>query len=299
VKEWLKGSLANIYTVIGNQIANFIFILLFSLGGEGSRGIYGAAAIVVNVITYSSFLAFALYPKLLAEQKSEDVTMSLKTVLMFAIPMTAIAMALSSSYIVILRVELLAISGAGIVLAILALDALVGVISGIYGSVLFGVDSVDKEKLTFRSMVRSKIFIAFSLPYVQSAITIPATYLVLTTYAFDQPLLAALSVCIINSIVRAVMFVVLFVVVRGMMRVTFPWRSVGKYTFASVVTGILLYLLPFSTSIAITLAWTAIGGLVYLAVLMVIDKETRNLPKAILGEIMRKNPKFSANDHSD
>ena len=67
VKEWLKGSLANIYTVIGNQIANLIFLLLFSLGGEGSRGIYGAAAIVVNVITYSSFLAFALYPKLLTE----------------------------------------------------------------------------------------------------------------------------------------------------------------------------------------------------------------------------------------
>ena len=288
VKEWLKGSLANIYTVIGNQIANFVFLLLFSLGGEGSRGIYGAAAIVVNVITYSSFLAFALYPKLLAEQKSEDVTVSLKTVLMFAIPMTAIAMALSRSYIVILRVELLAISGAGIVLAILALDALVGVVSGIYGSVIFGVDSVDKEKLTFRSMVRSKIFIAFSLPYVQSAITIPSTYLVLTTYALDKPLLAALSVCIINTIVRAVMFIVLYIVVRGMMRITFPWRSVGKYAFASIVTGILLFLLPFSISIAITLAWTAIGGLVYLAVLMLIDKETRNLPKAILGEIMKR-----------
>jgi hypothetical protein len=137
-------------------------------------------------------------------------------------------------------------------------------------------------------MVRSKIFIAFSLPYVQSAITIPTTYFVLTTYAFDQPLLAALSVCIINTIVRAVMFIVLFVVVRGMMSISFPWRSVGKYTFASVLTGILLSLLPFSTSIAITLAWTAIGGLVYLAVLMLIDKETRNLPKAILGEIMRR-----------
>ena len=133
MKEWLKGSLANIYTVIGGQIANFVFILLFSLGGEGSRGIYGAAAIVVNVITYSSFLAFALYPKLLAEQKSEDVTASFKTVLMFAIPMTAVAMALANSYIVLLRPELLEFPGAGLVLVILALDALVGVVSGIYG----------------------------------------------------------------------------------------------------------------------------------------------------------------------
>jgi hypothetical protein len=289
VKEWLKGSLANIYTVVGGQIANFVFILLFSLGGEGSRGIYGAAAIVVNVITYSSFLAFALYPKLLVEQKSEDVTASLKTVLMFAIPMTAVAMALANSYIVILRDKLLIeFPGAGLVLVILALDALVGVVSGIYGSVLFGIESVDKEKLTFRSMVKSKIFIAFSLPYVHSAITIPTTYFVLTTYASQQPLLAALSVCIINSTMRFVMFLVLVVVVRGMIKIAFPWKSVAKYTFASVVTGIVLFLLPFSTSILVTLIWTAIGGLLYLALLMLLDKETRSLPKQILGEIRGK-----------
>jgi hypothetical protein len=288
VKEWLKGSLANIYTVIGNQIANFVFLLLFSLGGEGSRGIYGAAAIVVNVITYSSFLAFALYPKLLAEPKSEDVTLSLKTVLMFAIPMTAVAMALANSYIVLLRPELLEFPGAGLVLAILALDALTGVFTGIYGSVLFGIESVDKEKITFRSMVRSKIFIAFSLPYVHSAITIPTTYFVLTTYAFQQPLLAALSVCIINSTMRFVMFLVLVIVVRGMIKIAFPWRSVAKYTFASAVTGVVLYLLPASTSVAITLVWTAVGGLLYLAVLMLIDKETRSLPKDIWGEIRGK-----------
>jgi hypothetical protein len=289
VKEWLKGSLANIYTVIGSQIANFVFILLFSLGGGGSRGIYGAAAIVVSVITYSSFLAFALYPKLLTEQKSEDVTVALKTVLMFAIPMTAVAMALANSYIVLLRDKLLLeFPGAGLVLVILALDALVGVFSGIYGSVLFGIESVDKEKLTFRSMVKSKIFIAFSLPYVHSAITIPTTYFVLTTYASQQPLLAALSVCIINSTMRFVMFLVLVVVVRGMIKIAFPWRSVAKYAFASIVTGIVLFLLPASTSILMTLIWTAIGGSLYLAILLLIDEETRSLPKQILGEIRGK-----------
>jgi hypothetical protein len=207
---------------------------------------------------------------------------------MFAIPMTAVAMALANSYIVLLRPELLEFPGAGLVLVVLAIDALVGVFSGIYGSVLFGIDSIDKEKITFRSMVRSKIFIAFSLPYVHSAITIPTTYFVLTTCASQQPLLAALSVCIINSTMRFVMFLVLVVVVRGMMRIAFPWKSVGKYTFASAVTGILLYLLPASTSIAITLIWTAVGGLVYLAVLMFIDKESRSLPKEILGEIRGK-----------
>jgi hypothetical protein len=286
VKEWLKGSLANIYTVVGNVIAtNSVLLLLFTLGGEGSRGIYGAAAIVVNVITYSSFLSFALYPKLMAEQKSEDITLSLKTVLMFAIPMTAIAVALANSYIVILRPELAAFIGAGTVLAILAVDALDGVISGIYSSVVFGVESVDKEALTFRSMVRSKIFIAFSLPYVQAAVTIPATYFVLTTVAYQEPFLAALYVSILNATMRLVCFLIIVAVARGMINIAFPWRSVAKYTLASVVTAVVLFLLPVSTSVLMTLIWTALGGLLYLGLLMLIDKEARRLPRDILSEL--------------
>ncbi len=286
VKEWFKGSLANVYTVVGNVIAtNSVLLLLFSLGGEGSRSIYGAAAIVVNVITYSSYLSFALYPKLMAEQKTEDITLSLKTVLMFAIPMTAIAVALSNSYIVILRPELAVYVGVGTVLAILAVDALDGVISGIYSSVVFGIESVDKEALTFRSMVKSKIFIAFSLPYVQAIVTIPATYFILTTYAYQQPLLAALSVTVLNAAMRLVCCLIIVGVVRGMIKVSFPWRSIGKYTFASVVTAVVLFLLPSSTSVLMTLVWTAVGGLLYLGVLMLIDKEARKLPRDILGEL--------------
>lgn len=291
VKEWLKGSIANIYTVIGGQLANIIFLLLFTLGGEGSRGIYGASAIVVNVITYSSFLSFALYPKLLTERNSEDVTLSLKTVLMFAIPMTAVAVAMANTYVVLLRPEIEQFVGAGYVLMILALDALVGVISGIYGQVLFGVESVDKETLTFRSMVRSKLFIAFSLPYVQSVVTIPTTYFVLTTYAYQEPFLAAFSVSIINSIMRVVCLGILLLVVRRMIKTVFPWKNVAKYTIASIVTGGVLFLLPFTSSVLWTLVYTALGGSLYLVLLMLIDKEARQLPRDMISEL-RGNKKL-------
>jgi hypothetical protein len=86
ITEWLKGSLANIYTVVGGQLASLVFIMLFIYGGENGRGELGAGATIVNVISYSSFLAYALYPKLLAERKSEHITTALKMVLMFAIP---------------------------------------------------------------------------------------------------------------------------------------------------------------------------------------------------------------------
>ncbi len=290
VKDWLKASVANIYNVIGNQIAAFVFIMLFSYGGAGGREIYGAAMQIANVITYSGFLAFALYPKLLAEKKSEDITTSLKTVLMFAVPMTVGAIVLANSYIVLLREKMLEnYPGATTVLVVLALDAFVMVISGIYGAVLFGVETVDQERMSFRALVKSRLFVFFSLPFVHSAITIPTTYYVLTTYALGQPLQAAFSVCVINSIVRLAMFILLIIMVRQMITIAIPWKNILKYVFASAVMGVVLFLLPYTNDISMTLAWTAVGGIVYLAVLMAIDKEARGLPKAILQEIKRKN----------
>jgi hypothetical protein len=55
--------------------------------------------------------------------------------------------------------------------------------------------------------------------------------------------------------------------------------------------GVVLYLLPHSNRISTTLAWTALGGVVYLAVLVAIDKEARALPRHILLEIRGKKSK--------
>ena len=289
VKDWLKGSVLVIYSVIGGVIANFIFIMLFYYGGYGSMDIYYAALQIANVITYSGSISYALYPKLLAEGKTEDITASLKSVLMFALPMTTGAIALSSSYIVLLRPETTALyPGAELVLIVLAVDALVSVVSSIYSSVVVGVETVDRERLSFKSLVRSRLFMLYSLSYLHFAITIPATYFVLTTFALHQPFLAAFSVCAINSTARFLMFLILTVIVRGMIKITVPWKSIAKYMLASAVMGGVLAVLPYTNRISATLAWTAIGGVVYLAVLMAIDKEARQLPKAVLQELKRK-----------
>jgi len=275
MKEWLKGSMANIYNVVGNQIAMYIFIMLFAYGGDGARGRYGAAVQIANVITYSAFLAFALYPKLLIQRRSEDITLSLKMVLMFAIPMTAGAIALSNSYIIILKEEY---RDAGPVLIILAIDAFVATVSGLFNSVLFGVERFDeKAKISFNELAKSRLFVTFSLPYVHSAITLPTAFYVLTTYASNQPFRAALYVSIINFSARLAMFLVLYAIVRKMIKIGTPWRSIVKYVFASAAMVAFLVTIPPSTKLSSTLGATAVGGIIYSALLMLIDKEVRML----------------------
>jgi hypothetical protein len=286
LREWLKGSVVNIYNVAGNQVAAFIFIMLFAYGGEGARGRLGASSIVVNVITYSSFLAYALYPKLLAERRREDITTSIKTVLMFAIPMTVGVVTLSDSYITILT-EIYRDSAT--ILIVLALDAFVTVVSGLFSSVLFGVETVDEgAKLSLRQLTKSRLFIAFSLPYLHSAITLPTAFYILTNYASKQPYYAALYVSIINSVAHFAMFLILYIIVRGMIKIDIPWRSLTKYLLAAAVMGTVLYVIPHPTRILTTLAETAVGGAIYLGLLMGIDKEARTLPKQILREIRPK-----------
>jgi O-antigen/teichoic acid export membrane protein len=283
VREWLKGSIANIYYVIGNQIAAFIFIWLFSLGSPEARGNYQAAATIANIVAYSSFLAFALYPKLLAKDSLEDVTASLKMVLMFAVPMAAGAMAISESFLIILDAPY---GEAAPILFLLALDALVLTISQFYTFVFLGVEKLDEEaKIPLAQLVRSHIFKVFTLPYIHALITLPTTFYVLTAFAAGQPVQAAIYVTVINMTARIAMFAVLYMIMRKSVRIIVPWRSVGKYVFASVVMGSVLYLLPHPTRIFLTLATAAAGGLVYMALLLAIDEEARALAVSILQEV--------------
>jgi hypothetical protein len=299
VKQWVKGSVATIYNVIGGQLSAYVFIMLYEIGGAGGRGRYGAAATVTNVISYASFLSFALYPKLLADKKREDITTALKMVLMFAIPMTVVAVVMSDSYITLLRGDY---PDASIVLAVSSVDTLIAVIVNLFSAVLFGMERLDQnEKISFKDLVRSRLFVAFSLPYVTSAITLPLTYFVLTTYAVNQPLQAAFYVSIIVAVARFVSFIVLYSLARKSIKIDIPWKSISKYVLASAVAGAVLFLLPhpggvptMATTMEIlfnighVLALTGIGAAIYLVIVLTIDREARMLPKAMLQEVRGK-----------
>lgn len=282
VKEWLKGSTINIYYYIGDRIAAFVFIILIAynpVAGPEARGIYLAALTIANIIGYSSFLSFALYPKLLAENNIQDVTTSLKTVLMFATPMTAGAIALSNSYLIILN----EIYGeAAPVLIVLAVNILVQIISQFFSSVLFGLEKIDeKAQIPLRKLVKSPLFKAFSLPYAHSAITLPTTFYVLTNFAINQPIAAAIYVGIIDTIARSAMFLVLYVIIRRRVKLEIPWKNISKYVFASAIMAVFLFLIPHPERLSLTLVITATGAIIYFTLLTAIDREARALVNSV------------------
>jgi hypothetical protein len=147
-------------------------------------------------------------------------------------------------------------------------------VSTIFTYVLYGIERVDeKAEIPFCDVMKSRLFIAFLLPYAHSAITLPTTYYALTYLAHNDPVLVGSYVTGINTVGHLAMCVVLYYVLRKAVKVKIPWKSIGKYVAASLVMGMLLFSLhPVRSS---TLVFTAIGGLVYLGTLVALDKDTR------------------------
>jgi len=284
IKEWVKASPINIYNIVGSRIAAFTLILLFVYGGEMARSYHGAAATFTNIISYSSLLAFALYPRLLSGSSSEDVSISLRLVMMFAIPMTAGVIVLSDSYLIVLKATY---AEARPVLLLSAISILCLTLSQVFSTVVLGTERVDaKAKIAFRELVKSPLFLLFTIPYIQSAATLPTTFFILTSIA-KTPLKAATYLALITLLASSTMLIVRYVIARKCLAFSFPWNSVFKYILASVVMTTVLLVIPHPTRLSVTVAFTLLGAAAYLTALTLIDKEAKSLAKSILEEAMR------------
>ena len=287
VKEWLKGSTFNLYSSVGDRFASVIFIMLSFYGSKIGVSYYTAAQLITNVIAYSGAVAFALYPKILAERKMDEVTSSLRLVLMFAIPMTVGVLAIPNSYLRFLNVQGTYVVAMP-VLIILAVDALIQTNAGFFTSILYGIENVDEEaKIPVRQLVKSRLFISFSLTYLHSAITLPVAYYVLTHFANNNPLLVAVYVTAIFMMGHLICFLVLLGVLHNVVRVNVPWKNIANYLVASAIMALILIAGHPVTRIS-TIIFTGLGGLTYLSLLVAIDKETRNLAMVIWGTLKER-----------
>jgi O-antigen/teichoic acid export membrane protein len=284
LKEWIKGSAVIAYNTVGGQLVNFVFVLLFIYGGSNTRAYYQAAFTFTNVIGFSASLAFALYPKLLAKTcREEQVGLSFKTVMMLAIPLATITMAMATSFLTILDIDY---AVAWPVLIALTVDSLVVLVSQFYSSVLMGAEAFDAEgKISVRQLVKSKIFKVFSVTYIQAAIALPLTYYILTAYPVAGSVMAAVDVIAINIGVHLSTFIGLYLFMRGSAQLPVAWKNMGKFVLASILMGIVLLLLPTTSTLILTIGKAVVGLAIYLALLLAFDKQARELLNLIIEEV--------------
>lgn len=284
LKDWIKGSTVSIYNAVGNQLTAFVLILLFFYGGPTTRAYYQAATSFTVIIGYSISLSIALYPKLLAKGCSkEQVGTSFRTVMMLAIPLTAITMAMSYSFLTVLKNVY---GAAWPVLIGLSAYTLFGLVTSFYSNYLLGVEAFDAEgKISLRELARSKIFKLFSLSYIEAAIELPAAYFVLTRLPIAGSVEATLAVIGILLSVQILTFAWFYWQMRRSISLPVAWVSMGKYILTSAIMVVILLVLPTTTTLLPTIGKAALGFSIYAALLLSIDKQARQLVRQIWAEV--------------
>jgi len=68
---------------------------------------------------------------------------------------------------------------------------------------------------------------------------------------------------------------------RNSVRISVPWRNVGKYVLASAVSAAFFYMLPDTTTVLLTLVVVLAGSAIYISVLLAIDRDARRIVSAI------------------
>jgi hypothetical protein len=278
-----------VVAILGAQAADVLAYFTVALSLSGLVGIAGA-------------LAGSLTTKLLRGGEATDVEVILKLTLLFGIPILVGGILLARPLVYIFPAYLAAVS----IVTVLMLSTFLDMISSIADSVVQGSVNVDKGKAGFKELTKSKLFLLPSINFLTGASYLIVLYLVLSS-TLAGPLPSADQVAFLWSIVLLLVklpFVAYkFWLSRRVVRFRIPFKAVAKYIIGTVPMAIvLIYLIYFTPFLVYVpsgkalqylpypLTLIGIGAITYLAVMLIIDKEFRQLARLALGSVHLRRP---------
>ena len=159
-------------------------------------------------------------------------------------------------------------------------------VTAFYSNCVMGVEGFDAEgKIAFRKLVRSKIFKVFTIPYIQAAVAVPLAYFVLTGLPGADSVQATVEVVVILLAVHVSTLLGLYYFMRRSIKIPVAWKSIAKYILSALLMGIVLYLLPSTSTLLYTIAKAVGGFALYIGVLLLIDYQARELVGLVWEEI--------------
>jgi len=283
LKGWLSSSWIVLYGAVGGSVYGTLDILLLGvLSSASSLGSYGVASTIAGFLKLSGSLSYALYSKLLAEEKEVRreayAKEAMMLTLMFLLPLFVGCILLAPNLIEIFGSKYLDCLQT---LYILAFATFLGVLSGIASAVILGAEKMDLERFSMSQLARSNIFFINSLGYLAIAITTPLLFLFIPRYG----MVGCATAILIQS---ALYFLIVSYKAFRRTRIVSYTRFL-KFLLASSIMSIFIRLV-YATGTIETLLIILLGALIYFVSLSLIDNGTRNLAKKIFDEIKNLRP---------
>ena len=185
LRGWIRQAWIPLYSRIPGVLNTLDIILYVAVAGSVVGAAYFAAALVVaKMVTRTSRVSQALYPKLLAEGSRDHISENFTLVMYFAIPLLILAVLFSQHAMFLLNPEYAVAWIAG---ALLALAMFLHVIMNFVRNVLKGTDDVDlEERPSASALLKSRLFLVGTVQNAYYAIYL-TTLAVLLHVFWDLP----------------------------------------------------------------------------------------------------------------
>ncbi len=277
IRQWLSSSWVTLYGQIGKKTYQGIDVLTLGLLGSKNIGSYSVAETITSTITASRALTYALYPKLLRNEKDESsVTKTMMLLLTFLIPMTVGCIVLAPNLIDFFGSKY---SGGVTVLEILVITEFINVLSAVDRQIALGTEDVDIKGTSINKLLRSNIFYLESLAYIAVAIVIPFLIFLVPEYDITGAAIAICASTIATSFLK--MWRTKFTGLRAISK-----HRLLKFLIASSVMVLFIFIF-YSKGTVNTMIIIAASIIVYFGSLAAIDGKTVALGKATINELRK------------
>ncbi|MDW8033754.1 MAG: hypothetical protein RMI79_02205 [Nitrososphaerota archaeon] len=289
IERWLKTSWIPLISILPWLVFLQDAVVITLMSGSLLPIAYiRAANIFTGVISFSGTLAAGLYPKLLSGGSGKDIEESFELVLLFLVPMVFGQLILAEPILYILRKEYAFTYN---VLRILVISSAISTIKGIFSTIILGIEKADvNENISWRSLVKSYL-IKIPLAELFGSVAYVLMISIITSILrkFDSPILISLSTVACLLIVNISLLFYYMKVSRRFITFSLNLKRVAKFLLSALIMvmmilvfypesakseqifAVLLYLMPV----------ILIAVLVYFAVLLLIDVESRELFKKV------------------
>jgi O-antigen/teichoic acid export membrane protein len=293
IKKMFKFSWVPMYPKIGNILyTSDVLILFIIVGTPEIIAYYVAANVIANLVTNVSSITQGIYSKILAGGKGEIISKNITYLIFFACPLLLLSIVFAKPGITLLNPLY---QEAYLLVIFLSFKLFFNMLTQIFEQFIIGNEKVDiYEKSTTKDYIKSKLITIPTLRIIQYA-----AYLIIFTIGViyymnnktEQELL--IFWVLISMFSQIPLLVLLSLKIKKMFMVKLDTVSILKYSMSGIFIFGLISI--FVKGIDLTLGFLellsqililGIFGLgLYILISVIIDKQIRNLLKAIILEI--------------
>jgi O-antigen/teichoic acid export membrane protein len=287
-RSWLSGYISQSGTLL--SLDTIVVVAVAGLQATTVLAYFTIAITISGMVGLATSLTGGLTPKLLKGGKVTDIEAVLELTLMFGVPMLVGTFVIAGPLVDLFQHQY---SVATAITRILLFSAFLDLISNLADTVVMGTVDIDKGKPGFKQLAKSKLFLLPSINFIMGAIYLVGLFIILTLSISGMPA-DAYQISVLWAVVLVVAKVPLvsikFWLSRRVMKFRIPYRGIAKYLIGSGVMAVILfyslnfvvYNSSFTKYFFYPLALVGVGSLTYAVVMLLIDKDFRQLARAVL-----------------